>query len=161
MQLTLQESGRYRILVSSYSSGETGDYQLAVRPGDALSSAPSTGAFGSQVYGIFAGIADYPGTGNDLDLTDQDAIRARDALLAGAGMNAENAYTLLNDDATVENFRAALNSINADIGADDTLVIFYSGHGDRVPRAAGPNSSDPDGMDETIELYDGRCWMMS
>ncbi|MDA0280770.1 MAG: pre-peptidase C-terminal domain-containing protein [Proteobacteria bacterium] len=155
LQLTLQESGRYRILVSSYSSGETGDYQLAVRPGDALSSAPSTGAFGSQVYGIFAGIADYPGTGNDLDLTDQDAIRARDALLAGAGMNAENAYTLLNDDATGENFRAALNSINADIGADDTLVIFYSGHGDRVPRAAGPNSSDPDGMDETIELYDG------
>ena len=155
LQLTLQESGRYRILVSSYSSGETGDYQLAVRPGDALSSVPSTGAFGSQVYGIFAGIADYPGTDNDLDLTDQDAIRARDALLAGAGMNAENAYTLLNDDATAENFRAALNSINADIGADDTLVIFYSGHGDRVPRAAGPNSSDPDGMDETIELYDG------
>ncbi len=155
LQLTLQESGRYRILVSSYSSGETGDYQLAVRPGDALSSVPSTGAFGSQVYGIFAGIADYPGTDNDLDLTDQDAIRVRDALLAGAGMKAGNAYTLLNDDATGENFRAALNSINADIGADDTLVIFYSGHGDRVPRAAGPNSSDPDGMDETIELYDG------
>jgi hypothetical protein len=155
LQLTLQESGRYRILVSSYSSGETGDYQLAVRPGDALSSVPSTGAFGSQVYGIFAGIADYPGTDNDLDLTDQDAIRVRDALLAGAGMKAGNAYTLLNDDATAENFRAALNSINVDIGADDTLVIFYSGHGDRVPRAAGPNSSDPDGMDETIELYDG------
>lgn len=152
LQLTLQESGRYRILVSSYSSGETGDYQLAIRPAEAISTAS---AVGSQVYGIFAGIADYPGTGNDLDLTDQDAIRARDALIAGAGMHERNAYTLLNDDATGDNFRAALNSINADIGADDTLVIFYSGHGDRVPRATGPNSSDPDGMDETIEFYDG------
>ncbi|PCI73832.1 MAG: hypothetical protein COB20_15775 [SAR86 cluster bacterium] len=155
LQLTLQESGRYRILVSSYSSGETGGYQLAVRPADAPQSVSTTAAIGSQVYGIFAGIADYPGTGNDLDLTDQDAIRARDALIAGAGMNPDNAYTLLNDNATGENFRAALDSINADIGADDTLVIFYSGHGDRVPRADGPNSSDPDGMDETIELYDG------
>jgi hypothetical protein len=82
-------------------------------------------------------------------------IRSPDALIAGAGMNADNAYTLLNNDATGDNFRPALTSINADIGADDTLVIFYSGHGDRVPRAAGPDSSDPDGLDETIELYDG------
>ncbi|MBL4582149.1 MAG: pre-peptidase C-terminal domain-containing protein [Gammaproteobacteria bacterium] len=155
IQLTLRESGRYRILVSSYSSGETGDYQLNVRPADALSSVSTTANSGSKVYGIFAGIADYPGTDNDLDLTDQDAIRARDALIAGAGMNPDNAYTLLNADATGSNFRAALNSINADIGADDTLVIFYSGHGDRVPRADGPNSTDPDGLDETIEFYDG------
>lgn len=155
IELTLQESGRYRILVSSYSSGETGGYQLAIRAADAAGSVSSAAAFGSQVYGIFAGIADYPGTDDDLDLTDQDAIRARDALIAGAGMNVDNAYTLLNEDATSDNFRAALGSINADIGAEDTLVIFYSGHGNRVPRAAGPNSSDPDGLDETIELYDG------
>jgi hypothetical protein len=140
--------------VSSYTSGETGDYQLSIRP-VAAESVASSAAFGSQVYGIFAGIADYPGEGNDLDLTDQDAIRARDALIAGAGMDERNAYTLLNEDATGANFRTALNNINADIGADDTLVIFYSGHGNRVPRAAGPNSSDPDGLDETIELYDG------
>jgi len=155
LQLTLQDTGRYRILVSSYSSGETGDYQLAIRSVEAASSNQSAAAFGSQVYGIFAGIADYPGTGNDLDLTDQDAIRARDALIEGAGMNSANAYTLLNSDATQANFRSALANINAEIGSDDTLVIFYSGHGDRVPRAAGPNSTDPDGMDETIELYDG------
>ena len=154
IQLTLQESGRYRILVSSYTSGETGDYQLSIRPA-AAESVSSSAAFGSQVYGIFAGIADYPGIDNDLDLTDQDAIRARDALIQGAGMDPRNAYTLLNTDATNANFRSALNSINSSIGADDTLVIFYSGHGNRVPRAAGPDSSDPDGLDETIELYDG------
>ena len=104
IQLTLQESGRYRILVSSYTSGETGDYQLSIRPA-AAESVSSSAAFGAQIYGIFAGIADYPGTGNDLDLTDQDAIRARDALIAGAGMDERNAYTLLNEDATGANFR--------------------------------------------------------
>lgn len=155
LQLTLRESGRYRILVSSYSSGESGDYQLAIRSQASDSTGATATLFGGQVYGIFAGVADYPGTGNDLDLTDQDAIRARDALIAGAGMNANNAYTLLNEDATNANFRSALADINSQVDSDDTLVIFYSGHGDRVPRAAGPNSSDPDGLDETIEFYDG------
>ncbi len=155
LQLSLRESGRYRILVSSYSSGETGDYQLTLRRADAALATAGSAGPGSRVYGLFAGIADYPGDDNDLALTDQDAIRARDALIAGAGMNPDNAFTLLNADATRANFETALERINAEIGAEDTLVIFYSGHGDRVPRADGPDSSDPDGMDETIELYDG------
>ncbi len=157
LQLNLQESGRYRIIVSSYSSGETGAYQLAIRSGDDSASRldAATTISGEQIYGIFVGIADYPGSENDLELTDQDAIRARDALIEGAGMNPNNAYTLINSDATNSSFRAALNTITANIGAEGTLVIFYSGHGDRVPRTTGPNSSDPDGMDETMELYDG------
>lgn len=155
LQLTLQESGRYRVLVSSYINGETGNYEISIRSSDSVVSSVASSASGSQIFGIFAGVADYPGFENDLDLTDQDAIRARDALIEGAGMNPNNAYTLLNEQATNGNFRAALNSINSEIGADDTLVIFYSGHGDRVTRAAGPNSSDPDGLDETIEFYDG------
>ncbi|MEX0964485.1 MAG: pre-peptidase C-terminal domain-containing protein [Pseudohongiellaceae bacterium] len=155
LQLTLQEAGRYRVLVSSYNRGETGNYTLAIRAGANIAGATTELVSAAQIYGIFAGIADYPGSGHDLLLTDQDAIRARDALISGAGMNPANAYTLLNADATNARFRAALASINADIGPDDTLVIFYSGHGDRVPRAAGPSNTDPDGMDETIELYDG------
>src|SRR5688500_1081940 len=57
----------------------------------------------SQIYGIFAGMADYPGEENDLELTDQDALRARDALIEGAGMEPENAFTLLNAEATNAN----------------------------------------------------------
>jgi uncharacterized caspase-like protein len=100
-------------------------------------------------------MADYPGEENDLELTDQDALRARDALIEGAGMSIDNAYTLLNADATNANFRNALSTIGNDIDADDMLVIFYSGHGSRYERSDGPNSTDPDGMDESIELYDG------
>jgi uncharacterized caspase-like protein len=70
-------------------------------------------------------------------------------------MDPANAVTLLNEDATNQNFRAALATIASTISQDDMLVIFYSGHGDRIERTGGPNSTDPDGFDETIELYDG------
>jgi hypothetical protein len=52
------------------------------------------------------------------------------------------------------NFTNAMNSIGAQIGQDDTLVIFYSGHGGQNPRADGPNNTDPDGLDESLVLYD-------
>ncbi len=70
-------------------------------------------------------------------------------------MDPANSYTLLNEDATNGNFRSALSTINSSIDEDDMLVIFYSGHGSRYQRAGGPTSTDPDGMDESIELYDG------
>jgi len=156
LEITLQESGRFRVIASSFASDESGNYRLSLSSGG---NSPSSNAVistaSSQIYGIFAGVADYPGEGNDLELTDQDARRARDALIQGAGMNPDNAYTLIDSDATRANFQSALDDIAASMDQDDTLVIFYSGHGNRVPRAAGPNSSDPDGMDETMELYDG------
>ena len=157
IEVTLQETGRYRILATTYSGDATGEYALSLSQGDSgntVVTAP-TNTSSSQIYGIFAGMADYPGEDNDLDLTDQDALRARDALIGGAGMNPDNAYTLLNADATNANFRSALSTIASDIGQDDMLVIFYSGHGSRYERTGGPNSTDPDGMDESIELYDG------
>jgi len=156
VQLTLQESGRYRVIASSYAEDETGAYRLSIRSGVSGGVANATiSSASNQIYGIFAGIADYPGEDNDLPLTDQDARRVRDALIEGAGMNPDNAYTLIDSDATRQNFQQALNDIGRTIDGDDTLVIFFSGHGNRVPRADGPDSADPDGMDETMELYDG------
>jgi hypothetical protein len=157
VEFTLPESGRYRIVATTYASDITGSYDLALNPGR---DSPSNAIFlpsnpgGGQIYGIFAGISDYEGEGNDLPLTDQDALRARDAMLEGAGMNPNNAYTLLNADATIGNFTSAVNEIGSQIGPDDTLVIFYSGHGGQHDRSDGPNSTDPDGKDESIVLYD-------
>jgi hypothetical protein len=157
IEVTLQETGRYRIRATTYTGDATGEYALSLSQGDSgntIVTAP-VNTSSSQIYGIFAGMADYPGEENDLELTDQDALRARDALIEGAGMSIDNAYTLLNADATNANFRNALSTIGNDIDADDMLVIFYSGHGSRYERSDGPNSTDPDGMDESIELYDG------
>ncbi|MDD9897050.1 MAG: caspase family protein [Gammaproteobacteria bacterium] len=154
IEITLPESGRYCVIATSYGEAEVGSYRLDLRSGSSGSISTSLVAGEGQIYGVFAGIADYAGEDSDLPLTDQDAERARDALIEGAGMNPNNAFTLLNSDATIDNFRNALNQIAGSADEDDTLVIFYSGHGGRIERPAGPDSRDPDGFDETMVLYD-------
>lgn len=153
IELTLQESGRYRVVVTSYSAGGMGGYELSANPQSNLVIVENT--TGGQIYGIFAGISDYPGSDSDLSYTDQDAIRARDALINGAGMSPDNAITLLNDQATIGNLRTSIDRLAAQIDPEDTFVLFYSGHGNRVDRSGGPDSADPDGIDESIVLYDG------
>lgn len=153
IELTLQESGRYRVVVTSYSTGGTGRYELSASPQS--SRVIVENATGGQIYGIFAGISDYPGSDSDLSYTDQDATRARDALINGAGMSPDNAVTLLNEQATIGNLRAAIDRFAAQIDPEDTFVLFYSGHGSRADRSSGPDSADPDGIDESIVLYDG------
>jgi hypothetical protein len=108
-----------------------------------------------HVFGLFAGISDYPGDDADLEYTAEDAMRIRDALIDGGGMRAEDAYTFVDSDATVAHLSSAIRDIGRRMGPDDELVIFYSGHGGQVPRRDGPNATDPDGLDETLALYDG------
>lgn len=153
ISLTLRESGRYRVVVTSYGTNDAGPYALSLLEQSERIVTPNIS--GGEIYGIFVGISDYPGTDSDLSYTDQDATRARDALINGAGMRPENSITLLNSDATTANFHAAIERTAMRATAQDTFVLFYSGHGDRVIRLDGPDSADPDGLDETIELYDG------
>jgi hypothetical protein len=152
--LVLPESGTYRVVATSYDAGEMGRYSLAVAAVDPARRDAGAAASG-KVYGVFAGISDYPGKDSDLAFTADDARRLRDALLAGAGMKESDQITLLDEDATRSALRSALADIASRAQVDDTVVFFFSGHGDRVERAAGPNVTDPDGLDETIELYDG------
>ena len=161
VELNLTETGRYRVTARSYAHAEIGTYRLTVNT-EAASSTSGGGTFaggsrsGGRTYGIFAGISDYPGTDNDLDFTADDALRVRDALIRGGGLRAEDAVTLTDADATMANVERALEDIASRAGPDDTFVFFYSGHGDRLERAAGPTMSDPDALDETIVLYDGQ-----
>lgn len=153
VSLTLRENGRYRVVVTSYGANDAGPYELSLLEQSERIITPNIS--GGEIYGIFVGISDYPGTDADLNYTDQDATRARDALINGAGMRPENSITLLNSDATTANFHAAIERTAMRATPQDTFVLFYSGHGDRVIRLDGPDSADPDGLDETIELYDG------
>lgn len=167
----LTEAGTYRVLVTSYDSGETGAYSLTIDPAAAAhgSPAPHTvptltaggpvrgeldGSAG-RLYGLFAGISDYQPPNTDLEYTAEDAKRIRDALIDGGGMRAEDAYTLVNDEATVGNVTSAIRAIASRMSPDDTFVMFYSGHGGQLERSDGPTASDPDAMDETLTLYDG------
>ena len=155
VELTLRESGRYQVIATSYTAGQTGAYRVALRASDtpvvARDDTPT--GIGGRVYGIFAGISDYGGRASDLAYTAEDAVRVRDAMLRGGGMRAEDGILLTDAQATTEGIRNAIRWVANRAGPDDTFVFFYSGHGGRVPRS-GPQASDPDGLDETIELYD-------
>jgi hypothetical protein len=153
---TLPQAGRYRVIATSYAVGESGGYGLALSSTGTSTgrmAAPAMSGAGGNIYGIFVGISDYGGRARDLSYTADDAVRAADALRRGGGMNANNAIVLTDSEATVDNMRAAFQDMGRRVGPDDTFVFFYSGHGSRVPRD-GAERSDPDALDETIELYD-------
>jgi hypothetical protein len=153
--LVLPESGTYRIVVTSYDPGESGRYTLALSEIDPAEFSTNDARRRGKVYGIFTGISDYPGKASDLDFTADDAQRLRDALTAGAGMESQDQVMLIDEAATRDALRSAIESIAGRARPEDSFVFFFSGHGDRVERAGGANASDPDGLDETIELYDG------
>lgn len=152
IEMTLPETGRYRVVATSYAAAETGQYRLALST--RATPMPVEQRAGGRVYGIFAGISDYPGDG-DLQYTAEDATRIRDALLQGGGMRSGDAYTFVDSEATVGNISNAIRNIAGRIQPEDTFVMFYSGHGGRLPRSGGADSADPDGLDETLALYDG------
>jgi hypothetical protein len=153
VELTLSEAGRYRVQATSYSAGETGRYRLALAT--SAIDIPVERLSQGRVYGIFAGISDYQPPNTDLLYTAEDATRIRDALIGGGGMRAQDAYTLVDREATIGNLTAAIRDIAGRMQPEDTFVMFYSGHGGQVPRGDGPTASDPDGLDETLALYDG------
>ena len=163
VELTLPVDGRYQVIATSYGADMTGAYQLSINP---MASAPIEaisnviGNGQGTVYGIFAGISDYSqlretewGWG-DLSYTADDAIVARDALIANAGMRPENAFTFTDRQATRANIEAAFRDIASRIGPRDTFVFFYSGHGGQEERAGGFNAADADGFDETLAWSD-------
>jgi hypothetical protein len=159
IELTLQDSGRHRILATSYEPGETGSYEISIREPAGRMEAEritraTTGADGQgRIYGVFAGISDYGGRASNLAYTADDAVRVRDALVRGAGMRSGDGIVLTDQQATVAGVRNAVQSMARNIGPEDTFVFFYSGHGSRIPRS-DPQPTDPDALDETLELYD-------
>lgn len=158
VELTLRETGRYRVYATSYSAGLTGAYQITLRASGLAAAAPgAVSAPGGEgrVYGVFAGISDYPGSDRDLPYTADDAVRVRDAMMSGGGMRAEDGFLLRDAQATTSGVANAVRQLGARMGPNDTFVFFYSGHGGRIPRAS-QQASDPDGLDETLALYDGR-----
>ena len=155
ISVRLPSTGRYRVVATTYRAGDVGGYSLRANAASASASAPTprTSSGGGQVYGVFVGVSDYGGRASDLAYTADDARRAAEALVKGAGMSAANAIVLTDGDATVANMRAAFQEMGNRVGPDDTFVYFYSGHGARAPRAAA-EQADPDALDETIELFD-------
>jgi hypothetical protein len=157
IEFQLQETGRYRVLVTSYGPGEQGAYQLKLDLGEGGATRVRLAGAGGRIFGVFVGLGDYPGDEDDLPYTAEDAALLQAAFVRGAGMAGADSIVLTDAAATLQGVRDAISTQGAQAGPEDTFVFFYSGHGSRMKRADAP-MSDPDGMDETMMLYDGHLY---
>ena len=100
-------------------------------------------------YAIILGIATYY-YASCLHFVDDDARAIRQLLLSSSDWDPENVVLLLNTEATTWNLLAALEDLD---GADenDLLLLFFSGHGGRVPD--DQPGEEADGFDEVLYLY--------
>ena len=105
----------------------------------------------SEFYAVIVGVADYPGTANDLAFTDDDAIAVRDALLSYPNWETGNIIFLLDSAASKVGIQEAIATFASVAGIDDVFVLFFSGHGttglDMAPL------DEADGVDEYLCAY--------
>ncbi|MAQ13978.1 MAG: hypothetical protein CMN30_04180 [Sandaracinus sp.] len=159
------EAGEYRVLVTSYRPGETGAYVLSYGAGRVtaapaggndrgMESGVATNTNGrGRLWGIFAGISDYPGSANDLPECANDAIKLAETLRSTGLMAPAQQVVLTDAGATRDAVRNAFQQVARQMGPQDTFVFFYSGHGGQ--RMNSGDRLELDGIDETLVLYDG------
>jgi uncharacterized caspase-like protein len=80
----------------------------------------------AKTYVVSIGIADYPGTKSDLRLSDGDAVTIKRLYEKNGKAEVE---VLTNQSATLKNVVFALQNLFAKATSDDTVVLFFSGHG--------------------------------
>ncbi len=144
-------SGEYRVLVTSFRAGETGDYRITVAPSvepARLAAVPG----GQRVFALMVGLSDYGGTNSDLNNTDEDARKLAESLRRAGVLNPAS-IVLTNAEGTREGVRRAFANVAAQAGPDDMFLFFYSGHGNQIDSA--PSATEPDGREETLVLRDG------
>ncbi len=91
-------------------------------------------------------IHDLPGVAIDIE-TMKDSARI-------LGFKPENIKVLQNEQVTKKNLIATIeNWLIKDIDEQDKVLIYFSGHGSRIPDT---NNDEEDGADEVLVLYDSR-----
>ena len=107
-----------------------------------LDNTKATGGFATG-HAVVIGVANYRNASPLPDAVLNDAQDVAAVLKSNAycGYDARNVHLLLDGDATLDRIRAALASVARTSGADDIVVIFFSGHGARLGDPADPQSA--------------------
>ncbi|MBI5501331.1 MAG: pre-peptidase C-terminal domain-containing protein [Deltaproteobacteria bacterium] len=159
VSMTLPETGTYSVLCTSYQPREAGSYDVALVVGDAAEPPPGPGPTWGGVpsqdrefFGVFVGISDYPGSGNDLPLCREDAEKLAQTF-KGIGLMDDSHIDLITDSrATEANVRSAMRRMAGRVGPDDVFVFFYSGHGGQSDPDPERHDDEVDGREESIIL---------
>lgn len=80
----------------------------------------------SKIYLVSVGVADYPGTNNDLRISDNDA-----KTIANVFMATKEAYVdvLVNEEATQSAVLSSMHTLFTDANSNDAVILYFSGHG--------------------------------
>ncbi len=100
---------------------------------------------------LIVGVGKYQNPENNLDGIDLDTNMAQQLALR-LDISPSNIKRIADNRATVNGMREAMKWAASDVEADDTVLIYVSGHGSQV---TDQNSDEQDGYDETLYLYDG------
>ena len=94
-------------------------------------------------HAVVIGVANYRNAPPLPDAVLNDARDIAAVLKSNAycGYDARNVHLLLDGDATLERIRVALTSVAVSCGPDDTVVIFFSGHGACLGDPADPETA--------------------
>jgi metacaspase-1 len=99
---------------------------------------------------MFVALNNYPGTINDLRGCVNDYAGWKKHI--DGRFPVDEQFALIDKNATVENFKKTFESAYGSCKENDSLFLFYSGHGTNVKDL---NKDEIDGRDEAICLYDG------
>ena len=80
----------------------------------------------AKAYVVCAGIADYPGMGNDLRISDNDAQTIAKVFLATKDASVK---VLTNKDATQSALLSSMHTLFEGAQRDDVVILYFSGHG--------------------------------
>jgi metacaspase-1 len=122
----------------------------------------ATGTLGDPIltngnkYAIVIGISNYPGTNNDLNYCDDDAVDMI-AALKQYGFTDNNIFKFIDSEsasapinATRESIISAIDALDEIDTANDEIVFFFSGHGGR----GKADDFDTEVTDECIWVHD-------
>lgn len=164
---TPNETGSYLIVASSLGSGETGAYEIIIHQGEAVATdllrddAPVQNAVraaplpnGATMHAIVLGLDYSHQSGGHLPQCDDDAVFIADTLRSRIPADQLNLQLLVNSEATISSLEQHLADIVRRIRPQDTLFLFYSGHGGQT-QSNNQFVNEADRKREFICLYDG------
>lgn len=178
LRFVAPQDGEYTFIATSYQANETGRFEavIDIRPGSAGSAdgwdddaqddsarddgdradpAPAADPPAAQgagrTFGIFVGITNYQGENDNLPGSAADAVQLARTFQQAGWLERSNAVVLTDREATADNVRQAFRALAPRVGANDTFVFFYDGHGgSSVIDLRGPDLS----RDELGRLMD-------
>ena len=98
---------------------------------------------------LLVGVARYRNAEANLKGPTYDVANMADLLTRAYGFT--DVRELLNEKATPDAFRAAMAELAADSRPEDTVLVYFSGHGRQITDNDG---NEGDGMDETLVFYE-------